>query len=70
VRHVERYRVSYPSLYDPPARLLTRFAIAPKTIPTTYVLDADRRIAAYVFGEVQEQALTGLIDRVLAERAA
>ena len=69
-RHVERYEVSYPSLYDPSARLLPRFAVAPKTIPTTYVLDHDRRIAAYVFGEVQETALADLVDRVLAERAA
>ncbi|HVF05537.1 MAG TPA: TlpA disulfide reductase family protein [Frankiaceae bacterium] len=70
LRHVKRYDVSYPSLYDPAARLLTRFAVAPKTIPTTYVLDADRRIAAYVFGEVREPDLTGLVERVLAERAA
>ena len=69
-RHVERYDVSYPSLYDPSARLLPRFAIAPKTIPTTYVLDHDLRIAAYVFGEVSEPDLSDLVRRVVEERAA
>ena len=68
-RHVAAYGVTYPSFYDPAGRLLPRFEIAPKTIPSTYVLDAQGRIAAYVYGEVDEQALTGLIDRVLAEPA-
>lgn len=65
LRHVERYDVSYPSLYDPSARLLPRFEIAPKTIPSTYVLDREGRIAAYVYGEVDEETLTSLVDRVL-----
>ena len=66
-RHVEAYDVTYPSLYDPSARLLPLFEIAPKTIPSTYVLDASGRIAAYVYGEVEEKALTDLVERVLAE---
>jgi thiol-disulfide isomerase/thioredoxin len=64
-RHVARYHVTYPSLYDPSARLLPRFRIAPKTIPSTYVLDADGRIAAYVYGPIEEKSLTDLIERVL-----
>jgi len=68
-RHVERYDVSYPSIYDPSARLLPKFEVAPKTIPSTYVLDREGRIAAYVYGAVQERNLTDLIDRVLAEQA-
>jgi thiol-disulfide isomerase/thioredoxin len=66
-RHVARFKVSYPSLYDPGARLLTRFAVPAKTTPTTYVVDARGRIAAYVYGEVDEPGLTALLDRVLAE---
>lgn len=66
-RHVEEYGVTYPSLYDPSAKLLPRFRIAPKTIPSTYVLDRRRRIAAYVYGAVTEPALTDLVERVLAE---
>jgi thiol-disulfide isomerase/thioredoxin len=67
LRHVERFKVSYPSLYDPSAKLLTRFKVVPKATPSTYLLDPQGRIAAYVFGEVEETALNGLLARVLAE---
>lgn len=69
-RHVEEYGVTYPSLYDPSARLLPRFEIAPKTIPSTYVFDRQGRIAAYVYGEVTEKALIDLVEGVLAETSA
>lgn len=69
-RHVAEYDVSYPSLYDPSARLLPKFEVAPKTIPSTYVIDHDGRIAAYVYGVVEERNLTELIERVLGERAS
>ena len=65
--HVARYGVTYPSIYDPASRLLTRFEIPARTIPTTYVYDREGRIAAYVYGGVDEQTLTTLLDRVLAE---
>jgi thiol-disulfide isomerase/thioredoxin len=65
--HVKRYGVTYPSLYDPAGKLLPSFKVAPKTIPSTFVLDRQRRIAAYVYGAVTESSLMGLIDRVLAE---
>jgi thiol-disulfide isomerase/thioredoxin len=68
-RHVERYGVTYPSIYDPSARLLPRFEIAPKTIPSTYVIDPGGRIAAYVYGPIEERPLADLVDRVLAETA-
>lgn len=68
-RHVQRYDVTYPSFFDPSSRLLPRFEVAPKTIPSTYVLDRQGRIAAYVYGEVDEQGLTALVDRVLGEAA-
>lgn len=64
-RHVQRYEVTYPSFYDPSARLLPRFAIAPRTIPSTYVIDAEGRIAAYVYGAIEEKPLADLVDRVL-----
>jgi peroxiredoxin len=66
-RHVAAYHVTYPSIYDPAARLLPRFAVTAKTIPTTYVLDARGRIAVFAYGAVDEHALTTLLDRVLAE---
>jgi peroxiredoxin len=67
LRHVARYGVSYPSLYDPSAKLLTRFAVVPRATPSTYLLDKQGRIAAYVFGPVEESALGTLLDRLLAE---
>ena len=67
LRHVERFGVTYPSLYDPSSRLLTRFEVPAKTIPTTYVLDRHGRIAVYADGPVTEAGRTTLLDRVLAE---
>ena len=67
LRHVQRYHVTYPSLFDPSARLLTRFEIVPKSPPATYVVDRSGRIAAYAFGVLAEPDLTALVERVLAE---
>jgi thiol-disulfide isomerase/thioredoxin len=67
LRHVTAYHVTYPSIYDPSSRLLTRFAIPARTIPTTYVLDRLGRVAAYVYGPTGERTLTALLDRVVAE---
>jgi thiol-disulfide isomerase/thioredoxin len=66
-QHVKRYGVTYPSVYDPAGRLLTRFAIPAKTIPTTYVFDARGRVAAYVYGAVEAASFRALLDRVLGE---
>ena len=67
LRHVQRYHVTYPSLFDPSARLLTRFETVPKSPPATYVVDRSGRIAAYAFGVLAEPDLTALVERVLAE---
>lgn len=67
LRHVARFGVTYPSLYDPSSRLLTHFRIPAKTIPTTYVLDRSGRVAVYVYGPIDETGLRSLLDRVLAE---
>ena len=68
-RHVARFKVTYPSLYDPSSRLLTRFKIPARTIPTTYVLDKHGRVAAYIYGETTEAGLIALVSRVLTEDA-
>ena len=57
--------MTYPSFYDPSSRLVTRFPVAAKTIPTTYVVDAEGRVAAYVYGGVDEAGLRALVDRVV-----
>jgi thiol-disulfide isomerase/thioredoxin len=66
-RHVQRYGVTYPSLFDPSARLLTRFETVPKSPPATYVVDRSGRVAAYAFGVLDEAALVALVERVLGE---
>ena len=50
----ESFAVPYPSIYDPTGRALLAFSgsIAPRTIPTTVVLDPQGRVAASVAGEV------------------
>ncbi len=68
-RHVQRYEVTYPSFYDEPGRLLTRFETVPKSPPATYVVDRSGRVAAYAFGVVEEAALRSLVERVLGEAA-
>jgi peroxiredoxin len=67
--HVKRYGVTYPSLFDPPARLLTRFETVPKSPPATYVIDRSGRVAAYAFGILDEPSLVALVERVLGEAA-
>lgn len=68
-RHVARFDVTYPSIYDPAGRLLPRFPVAARTIPTTYVLDGEGRVAGYVYGGVDEATLRALLNRVLDEPA-
>jgi thiol-disulfide isomerase/thioredoxin len=63
-QHVARYGVTYPSFYDPAGRLLTRFEVPARAIPTTYVIAADGRIAAYVYGAIEEDGLRTVLDRV------
>lgn len=66
-RHIARYDVTYPSLFDPSARLLTKFETVPKSPPATYVIDRSGRVAAYAFGVLDEAGLTALVERVVAE---
>ena len=61
-------RVSYPSLHDQPGRLLLQFRrIVPQTPPTTLVLDAQGRIAAFFAGAVRLSDLLGPVEQIAAE---
>ena len=63
--HVRRYRVTYPSLFDPSAKLVARFRDVPASaIPTTVVLDRDGRIAARVLGATSYAELVDVARRV------
>jgi thiol-disulfide isomerase/thioredoxin len=62
----EEYGIDYPSIYDPDSTTLlelpeSMMAVSP---PTTYVVDADGRLAARVFAEVTVETLVDLVDEV------
>lgn len=69
-RRFEQVRgVGYPSLYDQPGVLLTRFRrYAPQTPPTTLILDRRGRVAARLLGGQTEGELMAPLTVLLAER--
>ena len=60
---VREFGVSYPSLSDPSGRFAATLGFP--FLPDTYVVDASGTIRYVVYGETDEQEITGLIDRVL-----
>lgn len=68
--YTERFGIGYPSIDagDGQALLALR-GVLPGAPPSTAVLDRYGRVAATVFGEVDETTLRGLVDPVVAERA-
>ena len=63
--HNRRFGVTYPSFFDPSARLVARFAdLPPSAIPTTVVIDRDGRVAARVLGSTSYDELVDLVRRV------
>lgn len=59
----------YPSLYDQPGRLLTRFRkLAPQTPPTTLIIDRQGRIAGRFIGGVTTTELQIPVQVVAKER--
>lgn len=63
------FNVPYPSIIDTDAKAITVLAgmASPNAVPTTLVLDRDRRVAARVLGQADESVLRTLIKTVLAE---
>lgn len=62
----KEYRIDYPSIFDPDSSTLLQLpksmmAVSP---PTTYVIDADGRLAARVFAEVSAATLIDLVNDV------
>ncbi len=65
---VDRFEISFPSLYDPRGEVALAFRDYPaNAIPSTIVLDPDGRVAAVYTGEVSEEDLRTVLDRVLEE---
>ena len=60
--------IAFPSLYDPRGEVALAFrGLNPNAIPSTIVLDPDSRVAAVYTGEVRQEDLRRVLDRVLAE---
>ena len=65
---VERFGIGFPSLYDPRGEVALAFRDYPASaVPSTIVLDPQYRVAAVYTGEVQQDDLRRVLDRVLAE---
>jgi thiol-disulfide isomerase/thioredoxin len=65
---VERFGIEFPSLYDPRGEVALAFRDYPATaIPSTIVLDRDSRVAAVYTGEVSQEDLRRVLDRMLKE---
>ncbi|HEY5861075.1 MAG TPA: TlpA disulfide reductase family protein [Actinomycetota bacterium] len=63
-RWVDDFEVTYPSLYDPQGR--TAALLDFPFLPDTYVVDGAGTIRYAIYGETDEDELSGLIDDVLA----
>jgi thiol-disulfide isomerase/thioredoxin len=65
---IDRYGISFPSLYDPRGEVALAFRDYPATaIPSTIVLDRDQRVAAVYTGAVAQDDLRRVLDLVLKE---
>ena len=65
---VERFGIEFPSLYDPRGEVALAFRDYPaNAIPSTIVLDRQYRVAAVYTGEVSQEDLRRVLDRVLEE---
>jgi thiol-disulfide isomerase/thioredoxin len=63
--------IAFPSLFDPRGEVALAFRGYPASaIPSTIVLDPQYRVAAVYTGEVRQDDLRRVLDRVLAEEDA
>jgi cytochrome c biogenesis protein CcmG/thiol:disulfide interchange protein DsbE len=62
---IRQYSVTYASLSDPSGHSAFNLGIS-VGLPDTYVVDATGTIRFAIFGETNEQQLSGLIDQVIA----
>jgi thiol-disulfide isomerase/thioredoxin len=69
LRFDEVHDVPYPSLYDQPGVLLTRFRnLVPQVPPTTLLIDRQGRIAGLFRGGVTEAQLSGPVQVLAKEK--
>ena len=66
-----RQQVTYPSLFDQPGVVLTRFrTLAPQVPPSTILIDREGRIAGRFIGGVVETELDGPVQALVKETRA
>jgi peroxiredoxin len=63
----ERGRVTFPSLYDPNAKVALKFDVTQVTTPSTLILDRQGRIAIALRRPTVVSELQPLVERVAAE---
>ena len=66
----ERGRVTYPSIFDPDARVALKFDVTQVSTPSTIVLDRQGRIAVALRRSTTVAELTPLVEKVAAEGQA
>ncbi len=60
--------LTYPSIYDESGRAMLAFrGLHPNTVPSTFVLDRQHRVAAAFLGGVIASDLTPIVDHLAAE---
>jgi peroxiredoxin len=65
---LKRHDIRFPSMYDPKGEVALAFRDYPaNAIPSTIVLDPQYRVAAVYTGEVAQDDLRRVLDRVLEE---
>jgi peroxiredoxin len=66
---VDRFDISYPSMFDSDNSLILAFGrkLPPSALPTTLVLDGQGRVAARALGPVTESRLLGIVEPVIRE---
>ena len=65
---IDRFDISFPSLYDPRGEIALAFRDYPaNAVPSTIMLDAEGRVAAVYTGEVAQEDLRRVLDRLLEE---
>jgi thiol-disulfide isomerase/thioredoxin len=66
----ERGRVTFPSIFDPDAKVALEFDVTQVSTPSTLILDRQGRIAAAKRGATVVSELQPLVERIAAESPA
>jgi thiol-disulfide isomerase/thioredoxin len=70
--YVQKFGLAYPNVIDRDGQVQLLFAdsLPPQAIPSTLVIDRQGRVAARALGTVSESSVRGMVEPLLAEKAA